>query len=305
MTSRPGIRLSRLGLIARLAATAAVAVGAMLAALVPAASAAATGHRAEATPPAGSAAQNRAQRLLDDFAVPPGAVLLPAEPSDGLAAAQLPALPPSDRRAAGAFWRVPLSINALMAWFDQHPEEGLVRISADAQDGRSGTVTFHGAPSADAPAGIDVTASGSELADGSTLLRVTVVIGYVAARPTTEALPRAAELIVVPTFPLGSNQNAPQLTVTDPARIARIEQIIDRLPKAPTGLTHCPFDNGAGLALDFESAQNTTLADAVLGVAGCQRVQVSISGYNEPALTGGSQAVAQIQAVLGTRWPLA
>lgn len=303
MTSRPGIRPSRLGLIARLAVTAAVTAGATLAALVPPAPAAAAGHRAETAPPAGSTAQSPARRLLDGFAVPPGAVRLPAEPSDGLAAAQLPALPASDPVAAGAFWHVPLSINALMAWFDQHPEEGLVRI-ADTQSGRSGTITFHRTPAADAPAGADITASGSELADGSTLLRVTVAIGYVAARPAGEALPLAAKLIVVPTFPLGSDQNAPQLTITDPVRIARIEQIIDRLPKAPTGLTHCPFDDGAALALDFESAQNTTLADTVLEVAGCRRVQVSISGYDEPALSHGRQAVAQIQTVLGTRWAL-
>ena len=168
----------------------------------------------------------------------------------------------------------------------------------------AGSISFSGRPAAASLDGISLTVTAYALGRGTTVLRVVADVDYVPSRPTSEVLPAASQLIVVPTFGVDGKQPAKEVTVTDPAEIARIEQIIDDLPKAPSGVFNCPLDNGAGMALDFEDAQNTTLADVVIGVRGCQRVQVSINGYNEPQLAGGGQAATQIQAVLGTDWDL-
>lgn len=319
MTSEPGFRPSRFGLIARLVATVAVAASATVGAvLVRSTPAAANNHGTAARPSNAAVAAAEAQHLLDDFAAPPGSDRLAREPS-GVPASTVSAATMSMpyQVSKTSWWRSAQPISNLVSWLDQHPEQGLTSSDGPGDgdsdgsgqgDGAAGastrTLAFSGRPTAATLDGISLTVTAYALGGDSTVLRVVAAVDYVPSRPTSEVLPAASQLIVVPTFAEGSKQTAPEVTLTDPAEIARIEQVIDDLPKAPSGVFNCPFDNGAGLALDFEDAQSTTLADVVIGVMGCQRVQVSINGYNEPALSGGLQAAAQIQAILGTRWAL-
>jgi hypothetical protein len=309
MTSRPGIRPSRLGLFARLATTMAVGAGATVGAvLVHSTPAAGLGQVAEARPSNLALATAAAQRLLTGFAAPPGANRLAGEPSELAASTSSTvsaAEPVPYQVVETSWWRSDQSADGLVDWLDQHPERGLFPSGTDPQTASAPrTVAFSGRASEAALNSVSLTVTAYALGTDSTILRVVAAVGYVPPRPTSEVLPPAAMLIVVPTFPLGSKESAPEVTLTDAAEIARIEQVVNALPKAPAGRISCPFDNGAGMALDFEDAQNTTLADVVIGVHGCERVQVSINGYNEPALSGGQQAAAQIQAILGTHWDL-
>lgn len=294
----------------RLVVTVAVAAGATVGAvLVRSAPAVAHGHStsAQSAKPSNAAvAAAAAQRLLDDFTAPPGSNRLSHKPS-GVPASTISAAAMSMpyQVSKTSWWRAAQSVDDLVSWLDQHPERGLTSADGNAETSATPrTLTFSGRPTAANLDGISLTVTAYALGDGSTVLRVVAAVDYVPSRPTSEVLPAASQLIVVPTFAVSSKQTAPEVTLTDPAEIARIEQVIDNLPKAPNGVFNCPFDNGAGLALDFEDAQNSTLADVVIGVMGCQRVQVSINGYDEPALSGGLQAAAQIQAILGTSWNL-
>lgn len=307
MTRRPGSPPSRLGLVARLAATAAVAAGATAGAvLVHWAPAHAAGQGIEAASSTAGAAEARAQQLLDGFSAPPGASRLPGAPSNAPASANSPVtamMPYTVTKTA--WWHSGQSGSALIAWIDQHPEQGLTTVYPDLQTSgvEAPSATLSGPPTPVAPDGVTVYVTAYPLADGSTGLRVVAVVGYVPPRPTSERIPASSSLIAVPAFPLGSKESAPEVTLTDPVEIAEVENIINTLPKAPSG-AFCPFDNGAGIALDFENAQGATLADVVVGAGGCGDVQVSIAGYDEPALGGGRQAAAQIQAILGTHWDL-
>lgn len=308
MTSRAGIGPSRAGLSARLVLTVGVAAGAAVGAvLVRSAPAAATGHTAATSPSNLAVATAEAQRLLDRFLAPTGSNRLSGRPAgvqvspDTAGAMSMPY-----QVSKTSWWQATQPLSELMSWLDQHPEQGLTSVEGDAAASTgSHTITFSGRPAAASLDGISLTVTAYETGGDSTVLRVVANVDYVPSRPTNEVLPAASQLIVVPTFPVGSRATAPEVTLTDPGQVAQIEQIIDNLPKAPSARTACPFDNGAGMALDFEDAQSSTLADVVIGVLGCQRVQVSINGYNEPVLSGGQQAAAQIQAILGTHWDLA
>jgi hypothetical protein len=306
MTSRPGNRPSRFGLWTRLAATVAAAAGATVGAvLVRPAAASASDHSTTAPSPFSptAAALAEARHLLDDFTAPPGAIRLSGAPP-GAPAAAIPPMP--HRVLVSAWWRSAEPASTVIAWVDEHPEQGFALYFPDAGNGPKSVpmADFAGRPSADSPLAPDLAVSAYTLADGSTVLRVDATVAYVPARPASELLPAASKLIVVPTFPMGEKQSAPELTLTDHVQISEIAQVVDGLPKAPTGFMSCPMDDGAALALDFENAQNTTLADVVVGVSGCRRVQVSISGYDEPALVDGIEAADRIQQILGTHWDL-
>jgi len=304
MTSSAESRPSQLGLIARLVVTVAVAAGATVGAVLVRSTSAAANDHTEALPANVAVATAEAQRLLDDFAAPPGSDRLSGAPSDLSTSTVSAATPPMPYQVnKTSWWQAAQPISSLISWIDQNPERGLTSSGTEAS-ATSRTLTFSGRPTAPALDGITLTVTAYAVGDESTVLRVMATVDYVAPRPTSEVLPPASKLIVVPTFAVGSNETAPEVTLTDPARIARIEQIINALPKASTGTFRCPFDDGAGMALDFEDAQSTTLADVVIGVLGCERVQVSINGYNEPTLSGGQQAAAEIQAILGTDWDL-
>ena len=309
MTSTAGIcRPSRLGLIARLVVTVAVGAGATIGAvLVRSSPAAALDHGATPLDSHLAIATAEAQRLLEDFLAPTGSNRLPGQPAGiEVSADPADAVSMPYQVSKTAWWQAAQPLKDLTTWLDQHPEQGLTSVEGDgAASPDSQTIAFSGRPDAASLDGIRLTVTAYALTDDSTVLRVVADVDYVPPRPTSEVLPAASQLIVVPTFPVGSKETAAEVTLTDPSQITRIEQVIDALPKAPTGTAHCPFDNGAGMALDFEDAQNTTLADVVIGVLGCQRVQLSINGYNEPALAEGRQAAVQIQTILGTHWDLA
>lgn len=308
MSSRPGIRPSRFGLIARLAVTVVVAAGAMTGAvLVHSTPAVAAGHSTPAMPDPSVLAQAEASRLLAAFVAPPGADRLSSAPS-GLPAGTVPADAAMPYQVANtAWWRTTQSsAAAAISWIADHPEHGLTALTPGAQagSGAPATISFSGTSSDPTINGITLTVTAYSAAGGATVLSVAADVAYRPARPSTEALPAATQLIVVPTFGLNSKQSAPEATVTDAAEIDRIEAVINGLSKAGTGGISCPMDNGAGMALVFENGQNATLADVVVSVTGCGKVQVSISGYTEPTLTGGRQAAVLIQRILGTDWNL-
>jgi hypothetical protein len=313
MTRRPGFPPSRAGLVARLAVSVVVATGAAVGAvLVHSTPAEATSTTTAAASPTAAPANegvavSTAQQLLSDFATPSGASRLPGAPSGAPAAATstfVSTLPYAVTRTA--WWRVTQPASALITWVDAHPEPGLVPTWSQMQLGGPASVpstTLFGFPSSHALDGISVYVYAFTLADGSTVLRVDAEVAYAPPRPASETVPAATTLIAVPAFAEGATSSAPEVTLTDALKIAQITKVVNSLPKAPVGVM-CPMDTGAGIALVFENAQGETLADVVVGVSGCEDVQVTIGGYKEPVLGDGGQAAAKIQTILGTQWEL-
>ncbi len=307
MTSRPGIRPSRFGLIARLAVTVVVAAGAMTGAvLVHSTPALAAGHATPAQPSAVTTAQAEAKTLIQDFVAPPGATRLVGAPSGLPASAVSDAATVPNVVSGEAWWRTTQDSAAdLISWAAQHPEPGLTAFTPDLQiSGASApSISFSGSPTGSTIKTVSLTATAYAIT-GGVVLKLAVNVGYTPSRPTSEVLPPATQLIAVPTFAMGSKQSAPEVTVTDPAEIDQVEAVINGLSKA-SSTAYCPMDNGAGIALVFEGPQNSTLADVVVAVTGCGGGQVSIDGYTEPTLTGGRQAASLIQRILGVNWDLA
>ena len=126
------------------------------------------------------------------------------------------------------------------------------------------------------------------------------------ARPAGEMIPITAVLDITPVLPLnqqGVSPTAPVLAVTDAAQIAKITGLINALPLTQQGL-YCPNDDGAGLQMVFRSATGTQIATADADATGCGNVTVTIGGASVPGLSGGSQLVTQIEAILGQHWQL-
>lgn len=125
--------------------------------------------------------------------------------------------------------------------------------------------------------------------------------GAASAPPDTAA----AKLVVIPQFAEdGTDQAAVSTTVTDRAEIARVAEIINALPLAPTGVFNCPMDVGGGLELDFEAADSAVVEQVSMHATGCGGTSIVISGEQQPRRASSFITIQQIASVLGTHWQL-
>lgn len=143
------------------------------------------------------------------------------------------------------------------------------------------------------------------VAVGACLVAVHVVPAPTAAdaasaQPDTSA----AKLVVFPQFAESGRQTAVSATITDRAEIARVAEIINALPPAPTGVFNCPIDVGGGLDLDFEAAGGAVIEQVSLHATGCGGTSITIKGEPQPQRASGLSTIHEIEGVLGTNWQL-
>jgi hypothetical protein len=153
---------------------------------------------------------------------------------------------------------------------------------------------------------IQVTAAGS----GQAAIRVDADSVWYPARPATERIPAAAQVVtltpVAGTNPLPAGDRP--ITVTDPAKVAAIARAVDALPEyIPGTYQSCPADWGRLLRLTFRaSAEGPELAVVSASVTGCELVAVTVGGRALPELGGGIQGshlVQRIMTIAGIGWP--
>ena len=94
-------------------------------------------------------------------------------------------------------------------------------------------------------------------------------------------------------------------TITDPAKVARIEAIINGLARFPIGELSCTRGNGAEMKLTFKTSRHGRVVATVLATyTGCRMV---IPGPNKFPLEDYTRSGQQVQklvlSIAGVRWP--
>jgi hypothetical protein len=101
--------------------------------------------------------------------------------------------------------------------------------------------------------------------------------------------------------PAGDDQ---PVTITDPAKVARIASVVNALPVFPPGAWHCPMDQGRAMRLTFKAAPAGPVLAVVTGeIAGCGGVAVTIGGKQLLELGDGFSMEQQVSAISGLHWP--
>lgn len=134
---------------------------------------------------------------------------------------------------------------------------------------------------------------------GATLAAVHAVTSTASTQPPSTS---AARLVAIPHYPSQIKQATSSATITDQAEIARVAQIVNTLPPAPTGAFSCPFDWGYTFELDFESSSGAVLEHVVMYPGGCGGASVTIDGERQPDRSSGLEPIQRIQGILGTHW---
>jgi len=94
------------------------------------------------------------------------------------------------------------------------------------------------------------------------------------------------------------------VTVTDPAKVAKLVALVNALPLFPPGVFSCPADDGRGVRLTFlAKTGGPTVATAFAKSNGCGGVQLAV-GDRQTMLGWGSTVAQQALAISGMHWKL-
>jgi len=119
----------------------------------------------------------------------------------------------------------------------------------------------------------------------------------------------ARVLTVTPVF--GSDPNITRhyldqpFTITDPAKVARIEAIINGLARFPIGILSCARGNGAEMKMTFRTSRHGRVVATVLATyTGCARVIPGPDEFPRQDYTRSGQQVQKlVLSIAGVRWP--
>ena len=238
-----------------------------------------------------------AKRLLREFVPPPGARSV-REPRT----AYLGVL----RQAGGGFlgetvdryrfWTVRRSLAAVMAYVKAH--EPRSRANGSSTIGTRNEPPWISRTLAWPRRSLTVTAFALP---GKTVIGLTASVLWIYPRSPSEKVPANVSEIVL---------RAPKIfvTVTDPARVAKIVRWFDELPISPPGIfLSCPAILAAPATLSFRSAGGARLATATVPLTSagvCDAIQFTIGGRHETPLIdrrSGPSFVLRLQRLLGLK----
>jgi hypothetical protein len=144
---------------------------------------------------------------------------------------------------------------------------------------------------------------------GRAAIRVDATVGWVPARPAAETIPASARVVTISpdggTVPSAAGH---QVTITDPALVARIAAAVNALPVyPPRDPMWCdialPRGGGPAWRLAFRaSAGGRELAVVTAYQELCQLVNVVTGGKTMPSLDGAQTLIQQVMAIAGVRW---
>ena len=271
-------------------------------------------------------ARTDAAAILASFTPPPGAVRLSRPPGQvGGVLDHAEGYPGVDHLVDdGAWWRVPGTPLGVLGYVKGHlPARfklgwmswGAIP-PADLPHGR-------GAPSPppnpyqragyefDVQSGLPPLESAQLLVDaarsasGQTYIRVDAQLAWTPARSPAERVPAAAKVIVITAQP---DMNAPHdipapVTVTEPAKVAKIIALLDGLTIDSSGTHGCPALSGRGISLAFLARSGgPALATAAETIPGCYGVSLTIGGRKQPRLADYKSFAQQALDIAGVKW---
>jgi hypothetical protein len=254
-----------------------------------------------------------AEAMLAAFIPPPHAVRTGPLPVSRLARPGIEPMGP-DRVTQTGWWRVTGQPLAVVGWIRGHKLPG-------SPPADFGGLTVHGSHvmwDADftLPAVPGVLASRelvvSIAADGPnrTAIRADAFVGWVPARTAAETIPASAMVVTI-TPVAGQTPFGHQVTVTDPALVARIAAAVNALPLyPPRGPMWCDIlvpasgSGGEALRLTFRAGAGSRALAVVTAVQDpCPVVEIVIDGKTMPSLNGAQTLIQRVMAIAGYRWP--
>ena len=284
-------------------------------------------------PTAGSPHQRAvadAARIIASFPPPPGAARSARPPSPLLD--RPPEGPPitPDVVTATRWWTAPGQPLAVLAWVAAHAPAGFTGGGPPGEAGYIPPGDFkpgHGPPPEkdlrpyewwdqfSLPAVPDVLTERVLLVavvragSDRTAIRMDAQVVWLPAKPAAERIPPDATVVTLAPevgVPVPARQRLADrpMTITDPARVARIAAVVDGLPVFPPGTFSCPADIGWGIRLTFRAGLHGRALALVTGdQGGCETVSVVINGEPLLPLADGGSLEARVLQIAGVRWP--
>jgi len=255
-------------------------------------------------------AEAEAVSILTDFRQPPGAV------RSGPIAVQVLSAPPEQSATPDGvlrteWWRADGTPSAVLAWIREHQENKFTLGGSGASNGpaadqmRFDQFVLPPVPGVLPVRWLVVTVAQDEVAD-RTAIRVDAEVSWEPPKPADERIPAAAKVVTI--TPIAGYQPLPAgdrpVTVTDPAKVAKIAAAVDGLPLFPPGDFSCPTDFGRSMLLTFRATRSgPALAEVTSQAGGCGAVTVTIKGKTMPILWHGPQLEQQVKGIAGISWP--
>ncbi len=140
---------------------------------------------------------------------------------------------------------------------------------------------------------------------GQTYVRVDAQLAWTPARSPSEVVPAAAKVITITAQP---DMNAPRdipapVTVTDPAKVAKIIALLDSLTIDSSGVHGCMAETGRGISLAFlAKVGGLALATAGETIPTCHGVTFAIGGRPQPALADNASFAQKALDIAGAKW---
>jgi hypothetical protein len=159
------------------------------------------------------------------------------------------------------------------------------------------------------PGVIDLRELTVEVTDPSssvTYVRVDANVAWIPARPGSEKVPAGVTAVTITASP---DMNHPKgtpapVTVTSPAKVAKIVALANGLSLDTGGLHGCPFEQGNGITVSFRAKPGgRVLATAHDLIPACGSVTFTIGRRQQPALADGGSFTSKVLAIAGLRWP--
>jgi len=140
---------------------------------------------------------------------------------------------------------------------------------------------------------------------GRTAIRSDAFVDWVPARPAAETIPASAQMVTITPVAAAGHQ----VTIADPARVARIAAAVNALPVyPPRSAGWCdialPAGGGPAMRLTFRaSAGGREIAVVTAYQERCQLVDVVSDGRTMPSLDGAQTLIQHVLTIAGLRWP--
>ena len=227
-----------------------------------------------------------------------------------------------------SWWRVPGQPRAVIGWFKARELAGL---RLDGYGGASPLIALPGwlaASPADKPENVYriwadsfSRSSGPAVFDnqqlvvqemrnglGQTVLLASSLVSWIPPKPSIERVPGSARAVTITAVALNGGQrgqpvNYAPVTVTDPARVARIAAAVHGLYRYAGGMC-APLVGANGIRLEFRpSTGGPVLATVVATDTGCRQVPFVISGQPPlPDLGNNGTLVSTVLSISGLAW---
>ena len=275
-----------------------------------------------------------AAQMLAAFAPPPGARRLSSAPagSGGVLKHKAFTAGIEDQVDDVSFWRVPASAATVLAFEKAHlPREFTLSQWGSVGDTygtppRPGKLplTMPGGPHPigntygawvdtwslpSVPGVINLRELTVEVTDPSSsvaYVRVDANVAWIPARPASEKVPAGAKVVTITAAPdMNHPKGTPaQVTVTSPAKVARIAALLDGLGLDTTQTIGCPLEQGQSMTLSFRAKPGgPVLATAYEPIPDCEGVAFTIGGVRQSPLTDPGTFMTRVLAAAGVHWP--